>query len=104
MRLQDPTASPVFLSVACSQPPVFLSKSAQAVENKGSEREKERQERLRVRKLLRSEGLRRRRGNLVGLRGAGAKTHLLQGKRKGEPGTRQQNLDYRLPYPLLFVK
>jgi hypothetical protein len=37
-------------------PPVFLSKSAQSIENKGSAREKERQERKRVRKWLKTEG------------------------------------------------
>jgi len=35
-------------------PPVFLGKSRQAIENKGWESEKERQEIPRVRKLLRS--------------------------------------------------
>jgi len=35
-------------------PPVFLSKSAQAIENKGSEWEKKLQESLRVRKLLKA--------------------------------------------------
>jgi hypothetical protein len=38
-------------------PPVFLSKSAQAVENKGCGREKERKERKRVRKSVRAQDL-----------------------------------------------
>jgi hypothetical protein len=38
-------------------PPVFLSKSAQAIENKGSESEKKLQESLRVRKPLKREDL-----------------------------------------------
>ena len=83
---------------------MFLSKSAQGVEKKGSEREKEPQESLRVRKLLRSNGLRGRHRNSIGLRGADAKTRLLEGKGKGETGTRQQNLTYIVPRPLLFVK
>jgi hypothetical protein len=39
-------------------PPVFLSKSAQAIENKRWECEKERQERKRVRKPLKTNGCR----------------------------------------------
>jgi hypothetical protein len=35
-------------------PPVFLSKSAEAIENEGLECEKERQESSRVRKLLKT--------------------------------------------------
>jgi hypothetical protein len=39
---------------------MFLSKSAQTIENKGREQEKERQERKRVRKLLKTGGFRKR--------------------------------------------
>ena len=44
------------------------------------------------------------RRNLVGFQEAGAETRLLEGRGMDDTGTRQQNLDKRLPYPLLFVK
>jgi len=42
-------------------PPVFCTKSPQAIENKRRELQKERQERIRVRKLMRIEDLSRKR-------------------------------------------
>jgi hypothetical protein len=77
-------------------PRVFLQKSAQTVENKGSEREKERQESSRARKLLRRKSLRMGRRNLVGFQEAGAETRLLEGRGMDDTGTRQQNLDQEI--------
>src|SRR6266404_7755429 len=65
-------------------PPVFWQKSLQADENKGSESEKERQEKPRVRNTL------IRRGLWVVEDGKDVrllKTHMLEGERMDETGT-----------------
>jgi hypothetical protein len=67
--------------------PVFWQKRLQAAENKGSEGEKEGQEKARGGKLLRGRDLRKRHGDSAGGREPSANTHLLEGERGDEAGT-----------------
>jgi hypothetical protein len=85
-------------------PPVFLQKRLQAAENKGSECEKERQEKSRGGKLLRGWSLHERQRDLPGERDAAARTRLLECERRDGAGTLLADLAQRLPHPLLFVK
>jgi hypothetical protein len=82
-------------------PRVFLSKSAQAIENKRSECEKERQERKRVRKPLKTKAGRGGQGGRKweswGYTLGSGKRGVLRVDTSTEPGG-------RLSHPLLFVK
>ena len=68
-------------------PPAFCKKRLQADENKGSEREKERKEKLRGGKSLRERNLRQEHRNLAGEGAVAAKTHGVAEERRDETGT-----------------
>src|SRR5258706_12890941 len=69
-------------------PPVFLQKSAQTVENKGSECEKESKEKPRGGKLLKRWSLAKQRRKSAVECGAAVKTRLLEATTRGQTGIR----------------